>query len=47
MFDQAENDPPWYDQEGSMKAYTLSTKPSWSAREKRENKILSLFWLNK
>ena len=43
MFDQAENDPPWHDQEGLMKAYTLSTKPSWSPREKRQNKILSFF----
>ena len=43
MFDQAENDPPWHDQERFMKAYTRSTKPSWSAIEKRQNKILSFF----
>ena len=30
-----------------MKAYTISTKPSSSAREKRENKISSHFQLNK
>ena len=34
-------------QEGFMKAYTISTKPSSSAREKRENKISSHFKLNK
>ena len=30
-----------------MEAYTISTKPSSSAREKRENKISSHFQLNK
>ena len=30
-------------QEGFMKVYTISTKPSSSAREKRENKISSHF----
>ena len=29
----------WHHQEGFMKAYTISTKPSSSATEKRENKI--------
>ena len=55
MLDQAENQykklhfhiPPWHHQEGFMKAYTISTKPSSSAREKRENKIESHFQLNK
>ena len=55
MLDQAENQykklhfhiPPWHHQEGFMKAYTISTKPSSSAREKRENKISSHFQLNK
>ena len=34
-------------QEGFMKAYTISTKLSSSARETRENKISSHFQLNK
>ena len=34
-------------QEGFMKVYTISTKPSSSAREKRENKISSHFQLKK
>ena len=34
-------------QEGFMKAYSISTKPSSSAREKCENKISSHFQLNK
>ena len=55
MLDWAENQhknfhfhtPPWHPQEGFMKAYIISTKPSWSAREKGENKISSHFQLNK
>ena len=34
-------------QEGSKKAYTISTKPSSSAREKRENKISSHLQMDK
>ena len=34
-------------QERFMKVYTIYTKPSSSAREKRENKISSHFQLNK
>ena len=34
-------------QVGFMKFYTMSIKPSWSAREKRKNKISSHFQLNK
>ena len=55
MLDQAESQyknhhfhtPLWQHQEGFMKAYTISTKSSLSAREKRENKISSHFQLNK
>ena len=55
MLDQAESQyknlhfhtPPWHPQEGFMKAYTISTKPSSSARGKRENKISNHFQLNK
>ena len=55
MLDQAESQyknlhfhtPPWHHQEGFTKAYTISTKLSSSAREKRENKISSHFQLNK
>ena len=55
MLDQAESQyrnlhfhiPPWHPQEGFMKAYTISTKPSSSASEKLKKKISCHFQLNK
>ena len=54
MLDQAESQYknlhfhtlPWHHQDGFKKAYTICTKLSSSAREKRENKIASHFQLN-
>ena len=55
MLDQAESQykffffshPSTAPQKAFMEAYTISTKPSSSAREKRENKISSHFQLKK
>ena len=55
MLDQAESQYknlhfhtlPWHPQEGFMTAYSISTKPSSTIREKRENKISCHFQSNK